>query len=137
VSHLVGDAAEMRQEAIPLRGHLGRRLHGVVPAEAEDEQAVAPDEARRGDRNACGSSHGERLLSLKAIDTAALAQLFGRQAEVLAKGPRERFVRAVAGIERHRKNVGCAAGQLRRRLAQPAGAGVGRERLSGRDGKRA
>ena len=39
------------------------------------------------------------------VAAAALAHLFGRRAELLAKRAGERFVRAVAGIQRHRQDV--------------------------------
>src|SRR5262249_6639536 len=77
-----------------------------------------------------GLVHFQGLHKLQVVETAFVAQLLRRDAELLAEGASEGLVRTILGGERDIEDVARAARQCPRRLAQSPRAEVAHGRLT-------
>src|SRR5579883_2733602 len=94
---LAGNVAEMRVKRLPERRNAGEVVEGEAPAEAGDEQWPARLDPRRRQGDGELGIFAQRLDQRKAVEVAAAAHCRRRDAELVAKGARERLMRAVAG----------------------------------------
>ena len=117
-------------EALPQARDAGGAVVAVAVAQAGDQQGLRGLEARRRERVDGGLGHQDGLDRREVAQAAAGAHGCGCRAELVAEGAGEGFVRAVAGVERHRENVGRAAGQRACRLGQAPAADVAHDRGS-------
>ncbi len=105
LAELRRNRAHIGHEALPLRRNLDRRLPRAGRREADDAKRLAVDRVRRVEIGACRRLRRDRLSQREAVEAAALAQRFRRQAELVAKRAGKGLVRAIAGVERDREDV--------------------------------
>ena len=100
----------MRPGQCPFPRH-AIRARGATPA----GRVTAHQRLQFDDR---GFIHSDRLHKREVVEAALCAHGFRRQAELVAECTSERFVRTVAGIERHGQDVGGTDSKTPRRLGQ-------------------
>ena len=117
---LSGDVADMRVETLPLGGNAAHFGEAVILADAGNEHGADIAERWLGKVDGGNIRHSNGLHEREVIETAPGAHLLRRQADEVAKGAGESFVRAVAGVERDRQDVGSAVRPARAPLRSGA-----------------
>lgn len=127
---LAGDVADVMAEPLPERRDAGMVFNGEAAAESCDEHGEAEFKAGGLDGGDECLAHDDWLREVEMVEVALLADGLRGEAELLAEGAGERLVRAVAGVERDRENVGRAVGEHARSFGKAALAHVTHDGLT-------
>src|SRR5262249_28306587 len=133
VAHLAFEGANIRREALPLRWDGGIAALLVARANAGDQQRAGLFEAWRRERDVGLCGHSDWLLQFDGLDRTRGAKALRREAELIAEGAGERFMRAVTVCERDGENVWRAFCQSERGLRQAPSSRVAHDGLAERE----
>jgi len=131
VAHLPRHVIEIGREALPLGRDGGACGVAVAFVEPGDLQRGLVHDARRIHWCEHRVVHTKSLHQGKIDDLSSRPDGVRREVEVIAEGAAERFVRAVAPVERHAQDVGSARGERSCRFAEAARPHVGHQVRAG------
>src|SRR6201987_3417927 len=124
---------EIGDEPLPVRRNGLAAFPGVALIEPGYEQRLAVLQAYRPE------ILDDSLVQLDGFDEIEVAgaalrpDRFGREVKLIAKCPREGFMGAVTGLQRHGQNIGCAVRKRTRRLRQATPPHIADKRTTGRN----